>query len=95
VISVTFAHASVTKQTSFLYTLQILKNIMPNPVNNDNKYPVGTVVYARVQPDLKLVIEQYMQRIYFCGVSGQPGMKQLPYFERELIIPGADNDAVK
>jgi len=60
---------------------------MPNPINDDNIYPVGTIVYARVQPDLKLVIEQYMHRIYFCGVFEQPMSKQIPYFERELIPP--------
>jgi hypothetical protein len=57
---------------------------MPIPINNDNIYPVGTVVYSRVQPDLKLIIEQYMHRIYFCGVFLQPGSKQVPYFEREI-----------
>jgi len=61
---------------------------MPIPVNNDNIYPVGTIIYAKAQPDLKLVIEQYMHRIYFCGVFGQSTGKQIPYFERELIPPG-------
>jgi len=60
---------------------------MPNPINDDNIYPVGSFVYARAQPDLKLVIEQYMQRVYFCGVFMQPGSKQIPYFERELLPP--------
>lgn len=60
---------------------------MPNPVNNDNIYPVGTMIFAWEQPNLKLVIEQYMQRIYFCRVLDQPGTKQIPYFEKELVPP--------
>lgn len=60
---------------------------MPIPVNNDNIYPVGTMIFARAQPDLKLIIEQYMQRIYFCRVLDQPGTKQIPYFEKELVPP--------
>lgn len=60
---------------------------MPNPANSDNIYPIGTMIFARAQPDLKLVIEQYLQRIYFCRVLDQPDTKQFPYFEKELIPP--------
>ena len=60
---------------------------MPNTVNNDNIYPVGTMIFAREQPNLKLIIEQYMQRVYFCRVLDQPGTKQIAYFEKELVPP--------
>lgn len=60
---------------------------MPNPINDDNIYPVGTMIFAREKPDLKLIIEQYMQRIYFCRVLNPPGTNQIPYFEKELIPP--------
>jgi hypothetical protein len=56
--------------------------------NNDNKYPRGTHIYAKENPQLKLVIDAYKQRIYYCAVAGHPEMKQFAYFERELIDPG-------
>jgi hypothetical protein len=62
---------------------------MPVAVNDDNIYAVGTMIFAKEKPDLKLVIEQYMQRIYFCRVLGQPDTKQIPYFEKELIPPSS------
>lgn len=55
--------------------------------NNDNKYPKGMFIYAKANPQLKLVIDAYKQRIYFCAVAGHPEMKQFAYFERELIDP--------
>jgi hypothetical protein len=65
---------------------------MKDPVNNDNKYPLGMFIYAKVNPELKLVIDAYKQRIYFCAVAGHPELKQFAYFERELIDPGGRID---
>ncbi|MEJ0028904.1 MAG: hypothetical protein WDO15_00295 [Bacteroidota bacterium] len=62
---------------------------MKNPINDDNKYPRGMFIYAKADPQLKLVIDAYKQRIYFCAVAGHPEMKQIAYFERELIDPNA------
>jgi hypothetical protein len=52
----------------------------------DNIYKEGTVITAKVAPELKLVITKYYQRIYYCSVIGD-ARKQLVYFERELIPP--------
>lgn len=60
---------------------------MKEPINNDNKYPVGMFIYAKVNPELKLFIDAYRQRIYYCSIAGLPEIKQLAYFERELIDP--------
>lgn len=60
---------------------------MPIAINDDNKYPVGTLVSAKINPELKLVVDAYKQRIYYCAVVGKPEVKQLVYFERELIAP--------
>jgi hypothetical protein len=60
---------------------------MKDPVDNDNKYPRGTFIYAKVNPQLKLVIADYKQRIYFCAAVEHPEMRQFAYFERELIDP--------
>jgi len=55
-----------------------------NTINNDNKYPVGTRVVAKVNPTLQLVISAYRQRIYYCSVVDDPDHKHFAYFEREL-----------
>lgn len=63
---------------------------MKNPENrdsNDNKYPSGTFIYAKANPGVKMVIDAYKQRIYYCSVAGQPEKKQLAFFERELMTP--------
>ncbi len=44
-------------------------------------------IYAKVNPALKLIIDDYKQRIYYCAVAGNPEMKHFAYFERELIDP--------
>jgi hypothetical protein len=53
----------------------------------DNIYQEGSFVTAKVNPELKLKIERYFKRIYYCSIVSEPGKKNLPYFERELIGP--------
>jgi hypothetical protein len=60
---------------------------MSMKVSNDNIYPIGTVITAKENPSLKLVIKSYNQRIYYCGVESDPARKHLVYFERELTPP--------
>jgi hypothetical protein len=55
--------------------------------NIDNLYPEGTVITAKDDPALTLVIMKYYQRIYYCAVVGDAARKPLTYFERELIPP--------
>jgi hypothetical protein len=55
--------------------------------NSDNLYKVGSWITAKVHPELQLEIKAYFQRIYYCAVIGQPDLKRLAYFERELITP--------
>ena len=50
-----------------------------------NKYNPGDVVYAKIDPSLKLVIRRYIDQIYFCKVQEDPERKELVYFERELV----------
>lgn len=54
-------------------------------ITNDNIYPEGTLVNAKVNPSLQLVIVKYLQRIYYCAVVGKEHEKQKAYFERELM----------
>lgn len=60
--------------------------------NDDNIYPLGTPIYARVNPSLQLIVRNYYHRIYYCGLVGNPAHKQFAYFERELIAPGVTPD---
>jgi hypothetical protein len=56
-------------------------------LSNDNIYPEGTLITAKVNPGLPLVIRKYYQRIYYCAIVGDPAHKHFAYFERELIPP--------
>lgn len=51
----------------------------------ENKFPIGSDVFAKVNPDLVLTIRQYLKRIYYCTVKDHPSQKDLVYFERELV----------
>ena len=60
---------------------------MRTEINNDNLYPEGTVISAKIDPGLKLTIMKYRQRIYYCSVVNHPELNKFAYFERELIPP--------
>ena len=61
---------------------------MKAPINDDNRYPKGTEIYARSNPDVKLLIKDYKARTYYCSVTGDELRKAMPYFERELVLAG-------
>ena len=50
-----------------------------------NKYNPGDVVYAKVDPTLKLIIRRYVDRIYYCKIQEDQQRKELVYFERQLV----------
>lgn len=52
--------------------------------STENKYKEGETVVAKVNPELKLIIRRYVDRIYYCKIPGEPERKELVYFEREL-----------
>jgi len=60
---------------------------MRDEINNDNIYKEGKVIYAKADPQLKLVILKYKQRIYYCTAVDHPEQNNFVYFERELIPP--------
>ncbi|WP_169728010.1 hypothetical protein [Adhaeribacter aquaticus] len=51
----------------------------------ENTYPEGSLVYAKVNPNLKLVVRRFAKRIYYCTSPENPNQKELVYFERELL----------
>jgi hypothetical protein len=65
---------------------------MRHPDNMDNVYKAGTVITARENPGLKLMVTKYYHRIYYCSIVNDPTRKQLVYFERELIPPVAGGE---
>ena len=50
----------------------------------ENKYPEGSIVYANENPDVKLVVRRYVQRIYYCRTHKGSSDADLVYFEREI-----------
>ncbi len=50
----------------------------------ENKYKEGETVYAKVNPECKLIVRRYVKRIYYCTIRDNPEEKELVFFEREL-----------
>ena len=55
----------------------------------DNIYKNGTLIAAQNNPNCKLIINRYIDRIYYCEAVNDPEHKLLAYFERELIAPSS------
>ena len=53
----------------------------------DHLYEDASFIFAKARPDCKLVINRYLNRIYYCYAVDDPNKKLLAYFERELISP--------
>ena len=51
----------------------------------ENKFEAGDTVYSKVNPDVKLVVRRYIDRIYYCKFAEDPDRKELALFERELV----------
>ena len=64
-------------------------------LNEDNRYPVGTLITAKINPSLPLIIFKYYRRIYYCAVVGNPTHKHFAYFEHELTPPTPNSNAGK
>lgn len=50
----------------------------------NNFYKEGEEVYARANPEVKLIVRRYVSRIYYCMVVSDIHIKEQVYFEREL-----------
>ncbi len=51
----------------------------------ENKYKAGDAVYAKIKPDVKLVVRRYIDRIYYCKFFNEPNRKELALFESEIV----------
>lgn len=53
--------------------------------DKDNIYSEGTIVRLKAQPEVRMLIMKYHERIYFCKRISAPKVKLMPYFEHELV----------
>jgi hypothetical protein len=60
---------------------------MTDRLIKDNRYEEGSIILAKANPKVNLLIIEYLQRIYYCVEVNHPQQKQLVYFERELVSP--------
>jgi hypothetical protein len=59
--------------------------MMKNSIIGEHKFKEGDVVVDRTRPTQKLVVERYLDHIYYCKDQGNPKLKELVYLERELL----------
>lgn len=48
-------------------------------------------VYAKVNSSLKLIIRRYADKVSYCKIKKNPMLKELAYFEKELIFNSTSN----
>lgn len=60
---------------------------MTDRLLRDNRFEEGSIIVAKANPEIRLLITKYLQRIYYCVELDDPTQKTQVYFERELISP--------
>jgi hypothetical protein len=51
----------------------------------EKKFKEGDIVYAKMYPAKKLIVSRYVDKLYYCKVPENLKLKELVFFERELI----------
>jgi hypothetical protein len=51
----------------------------------ENKHLIGSVVALLINPEKRMIILNYLKRIYYCEEINDHDHKMLAFFERELI----------
>ncbi len=51
----------------------------------ESKFKPGDTVYAKANPEVKLIVRLYYRRIYYCTFAEDPKKKEVVFFERELL----------
>jgi hypothetical protein len=59
--------------------------MMKSKIVAESKFKEGDVVVDRTRPTQKLVIDRYLDQVYYCKDQKNPKLKELVYLERELI----------
>ena len=73
--------------TSQRFKSKLRNTAMRDRNQMDNLYEEGSIITAKENPELKLIITKYCQRIYHCRAVGEPEGRAFAYFERNLIAP--------
>ncbi|WP_236978263.1 hypothetical protein [Membranihabitans maritimus] len=50
----------------------------------ENIFKEGDYVCDKTNPNIKLIVRRYVDRIYYCKVVNNPLHKDLVFFEREI-----------
>ncbi len=50
-----------------------------------NNYKARDIVFAKENPEVKLIVRRYVTRIYYCKVASDVTQKERVFFERELM----------
>lgn len=51
----------------------------------ERKFEEGDIVYAKADPQVKMIVRRYVARIYYCRFADQPDKKELALFDREIV----------
>lgn len=87
--------AGIKIQTIHITRIQLIRGIGANQkINSEslkkyvmttvNKFKAGDIVYDRIRPGQKLIVERISDRLYYCKVANAPHRKAIAYLEREL-----------
>ena len=49
-------------------------------------FKVGDIVYAKVNPEVRLLVRKHYAHIYYCRYADLPMKKELALFEREIVV---------
>lgn len=82
-----FTRKEVMPANGKRYTKQTNLHLM------ESKFKEGEVVYDRSRPSQKLIVRRFVSNVYYCKVTDNTTLKDLVYFERELM--SGENPLVK
>jgi hypothetical protein len=51
----------------------------------ESKFKPGEVVFEKIRPSQKLIVERYSDKIYYCTLQEAPHRKAIVYVERDLL----------
>lgn len=54
-------------------------------VKMEARFKIGEVVYERIRPGQKLIVNRFANNLYFCRSLEDVHRKDLVFFERELM----------
>ncbi len=74
------------KSLSRLHFFYKASNTVKGIMESETKYKAGEIVFERIHPAQRLVINYYRDRIYYCKVQDHLHRKDLVFFEKDLML---------